>query len=127
MYSNKPILFKEERRIKADILCLWLEISSIVIWVALFVVIILWQSAGPQTETLMDRLFSVERRSNWDFKLLNIVINLLVFLFTYSAVSIILNFKRLKRSTDRIRLSFIISILSAAIGILIYIFVFILQ
>ncbi|MDD4295889.1 MAG: hypothetical protein PHC69_02915 [Ruminiclostridium sp.] len=126
MYSNKPILFKEERRAKADILSRWLEISSIVAWVALFVVIVLWQNASPQSETLLDRLFNVERSSAWNFRLLNIVFYLFVFLFVFSAVSIFLNFKRLRRSTDRIRLSFILSIFGSAIGILIYLFAFVL-
>jgi len=126
MYSNKPILFKEERRIKADILSQWLEISSIVVWVALFVIIVMWQIASPQTETLLDRLFNVERSTAWNFNLLNIIFYILVFLFAFSAVSIILNSKRLKRKTDRIRLSFIISIFGSVIGIIIYIFAFIL-
>lgn len=126
MYSNKPILFKEERRIKADILSQWLEISSIVAWVALFVIIVMWQIASPQTETLLDRLFNVERSTAWNFNLLNIIFYILVFLFAFSAVSIILNSKRLKRRTDRIRLSFIISIFGSIIGIIIYIFAFIL-
>ena len=124
MYSNKPILFKEERRIKADILSQWLEISSIVIWVALFVVIVLWQNASPQVETLLDSFFNVERSTAWNFRLLNIIFYLFVFLFVFSAVSIFLNFKRLKRSTDRIRLSFILSIFGSTIGILIYLFAF---
>jgi len=121
MYSNKPILFKEERRIKADILCQWLEISSIVAWVALLVAIILWQSASPQTETLLDRFFGVKRSSSWNYGLLNIMFYVLAFLFAFSAVSILLNLKRLKRKTDRIRFSFIISIIGSLIGILIYI------
>jgi heme/copper-type cytochrome/quinol oxidase subunit 2 len=124
MYSNKPILFKEERRIKADILSHWLEISSIVVWVALFVVIVLWQNASPQAETLLDSFFNVERSTAWNFRLLNIIFYLFVFLFVFSAVSIFLNFKRLKRSTDRIRLSFILSIFGSTIGILIYLFAF---
>ena len=126
MYSNKPILFKEERRIKADILSQWIEVSSIVAWVALFVIIVMWQIASPQTETLLDRLFKVERSTAWNFNLLNIIFYILVSLFSFSAVSIILNTKRLNRKTDRIRLSFIISIFGSVIGIIIYIFAFIL-
>lgn len=126
MCSNKPILFKEERRIKSDILYQWLEISSIVAWVALFVVIILWQSASPRAETLLDKLFGIKRSSAWDIGLLNVLFYILAFLFAFSAVSILLNLKRLKRKTDRIRLSFILSIIGSAIGILAYIFTFIL-
>lgn len=122
MYSNKPILFKEERRIKADILCQWLEISSIIAWVVLFVIIIMWQYASPRTETLLDRFFNVGRSETWNFSLLNTVFHLLVFLLAFSAVSIILNLKRLKRRTDRIRLSFIISTIGSVNGIIIYVF-----
>jgi len=122
MYSNKPIIFIEERRKKPDALCMWLEIASIAVWVIFFCVLFFFESARPQIETFFDRFFGLEVRETWDYSKLNIAFYLLVFLLLFSAFSIFLNFKRLKRSTDRLRKSFIISLIGSVIGIIIYLF-----
>lgn len=120
MYSNKQIIYREERRKKPDALCKWLEIASIAVWVILICVLIFYQSAKPQAETFLDRFFQIEVRETWDHNKLNIVFCLLVFLLLFSTLSIILNFKRLKRKTDQLRKSFIISLIGSVTGIIIY-------
>ncbi|HAA25302.1 MAG TPA: hypothetical protein DCE11_04175 [Ruminiclostridium sp.] len=122
MYSNKPIFFIEDRRKKPDALCVWLEIASIAVWVLLFCVLIFYQKALPQVETFFDRFFGIEVRDTWDYSKLDIAFYLLVFLFLFSALSVFLNSKRLKRKTDRIRRSFIISLIGSFTGIIIYLF-----
>jgi len=122
MYSNKPIFFIEDRRKKPDALCKWLEIASIAVWVILFCVLIFFENARPQIETFFDRFFGIEVRETWDDSKLNTAFYLLVFLLLFSAFSIFLNSKRLKRRTDRIRKSFIISLVGSVIGIVIYLF-----
>lgn len=126
MYSNKPIIFIEERRKKPDALCMWLEIASIAVWVILFCVLAFYQKAQPQVETFFDRFFQIEVRETWDLNKLKIAFYRLVFLLLFSAFSIFLNFKRLKRSTDRLRKSFIISLIGSVIGIIIYLFGYVL-
>ncbi len=120
MYSNKPIVYKSERRKRPDILCRWLEFSSIFVWMILFCVLIFYQHAQPQVETFLDRFFQIKPRETWDYQMLNTAFYFLLFLFAYSGVSLFLNLKRLKRSTDRIRLSFIISLAGSLAGILLY-------
>lgn len=120
MYSNKPIIFLEERRKKPDAICMWLEIASIAAWIILFCVLVFYQDAKPQVEIFLDRFFEIEVRETWDNNKLKTAFHLLVFLFLFSTFSIFLNFKRLKRSTDRIRKSFIISLAGSVIGIIIY-------
>jgi len=122
MYSNRPIIFLEERRKKPDALCIWLEIASAAVWVIFFCVLVFYQKARPQVETFIERFFGIEVRDTWDYSKLDIAFYLLVFLFLFSAFSIFLNSKRLKRSTDRIRKSFIISLVGSVIGIIIYLF-----
>jgi len=122
MYSNKPIIFIEDRRKKPDALCKWLEIASIAVWIILFCVLIFLEDARPQIETFFDRFFEIKVRDAWDYNNLDTAFYLLVFLLLFSAFSIFLNSKRLKRSTDRIRKSFIISLIGSVIGIIIYLF-----
>jgi membrane associated rhomboid family serine protease len=99
---------------------MWLEIASIAAWIILFCVLVFYQDARPQVEIFLDRFFEIEVRETWDNNKLKTAFHLLVFLFLFSTFSIFLNFKRLKRSTDRIRKSFIISLAGSVIGIIIY-------
>ena len=66
MYSNKPIIFLEERRKKPDAICMWLEIASIAAWIILFCVLVFYQDARPQVEIFLDRFFEIEVRDTWD-------------------------------------------------------------
>ncbi len=124
MYNNKPIVYKKERREKPDIVCRWLEIAAILVWIVLFCAILFYQNAQPQAETFLDRYFELKLRKTLDYHQMSIVLYLLLSLFVLSAVSLFLNFRRLKRSTDRIRLSFVISLVGSVVGILLYIFIF---
>lgn len=120
MYSNKPIVYRTERRKKPDIICRWLEIAVIFIWFIIMVVLLLLHSAQPHKETFFDHLFNVEIKETMNLGLLNIVFYLLIFLFLFSLASPLLNFKRMKRSTDRIHKSFIFSLIGSFVGIIFY-------
>lgn len=125
MYSNKPIIYKKERRNKPDIICQWLEFAGIFVWVVLLAALTLYEDAQPQEETFFDRLLEVKIRQTWDFRTLNTALCLLLLLFVLSVVSIILNLKRMKRSTDHLRVSFIFSLLGSLIGIILCISLYI--
>jgi glucan phosphoethanolaminetransferase (alkaline phosphatase superfamily) len=117
MYSNKPINYREDRRRKPDFICSWLEVSVAVVWFVLFMIVLLFQKALPREKTFFDRLFSVELQETLDYTYLTPVLYLLILLLVLSTVSLILNFRRLKRSTDHIRISFIISIVFSVMGL----------
>jgi len=121
MYSNEPIKYRPERRKKPDIICRYLEISVIIVWCVMFTILGLLHFAQPQKETFLDRLLDAEVRKTVDFTLLEIAFYLLVFLFFFSLISIIFNTRRLKRQTDRIRISFIFSLIGLFAGIVIYV------
>lgn len=118
MYSNKPIIYKKEHRKRPDFICKWLEIATILVWISLFSVIFLFSNAQPRDETFFDRLFGVKPEKNWNYGILNTALYIMVFVLVLSVISLILNLKRMKRSTDRIRTSFIISIIGSFSGIL---------
>jgi hypothetical protein len=120
MYSNKPIIYKKERRQKPDFICSWLEVSVALVWFVLFIIILLFQKAQPRDQTFFDRLLSVELQDTLNYGYLAPIIYLLVLLLVLSAVSLILNFKRLKRSTDHIRVSYIISLVFSVIGLVFF-------
>lgn len=126
MYSNEPIVYKKDRRQRADIICIWLEVASFLVWIVLFVILLLYQNAMPREKMFFDRLLEVEIEETLDYSRFNLVFYLLVFLFVLSLVSLLLNFKRLKRKTDRIRISFIVSLVCSCIGIIIY-FIYVLM
>lgn len=120
MYSNEPIKYIKDRRKKPDIVCMYLEIAVVIVWLGFFVLLSLWHFAQPQKETFLDRLLDAELRKVTDFTLLDMAFYLLVFLSIFSLISLILNSIRLKRRTDRLRITFIISLFFSLAGIIFY-------
>jgi hypothetical protein len=91
-----------------------------IIWLAIFAFLALLNAASVREETFFDRLLKVENRKIPDTHLLNIAFYLLIFIFVFSFISLLFNFTRLKRATDRIYKSFIFSIVGSVIGIILY-------
>jgi hypothetical protein len=120
MYNNKPIVYKKDQRQKPDFICTWLEVSGALVWFVLFVIIVLFQKAQPREKTFFDRLLAVELAETLNYSYLAPIMYLLVILLALSAVSLFLNFKRLKRSTDHIRVSFIISLIFSGAGLIFF-------
>ena len=120
MYSNEPIKYRTERRKKKDIICKFLDAAVIIVWLIIIAVLSVVHFALPRKENFFDRLLKAEVRTTMDYSLLDTAFWLLVFLFVFSLISIILNTKRLKRRTDRMRKSFVISLTGSLIGIVVY-------
>lgn len=91
------------------------------VWFILFMIVLFFQKAQPRDQTFFDRLFSVELPDTINYSYLTPTLYLLVLLLVLSIVSLLLNFRRLKRSTDHIRVSFIISIVFSVVGLLFFI------
>ena len=121
MYNNKPIVYKKERRNKPDFICRWLEAAVAIVWITLFTALLFYQNAQPQAETFLERYFEVKPREVWDYQMMEGVFYILLFLFLFSVFSLYLNSKRLKRSADRFRVSFVISLVGSLVGMLLYI------
>lgn len=119
MYSNKPIKFRVERRKKPDIICKLLEIAVVIVWCLIFAILCLVHFSKPVKQTFFDHLFGIQVNKSINYDLLNTAFYLLIFLFIFSLISLFFNSKRLKRRTDRIRISFILSLIGSLAGIVI--------
>lgn len=120
MYSNRPIIYKKDRRQKKDFISSWLEVSGVLVWLILFATVLLFQKAQPRKKTFFDRLLAVELADTMNYTFLAPILYLLVLLLVLSAVSLFLNIKRLKRRTDHIRISYIIALVFAIGGLIFF-------
>ncbi len=102
-----------EKRKGPDLIFRLIDILSIVLWAFLIINISVILYAKPQWETFFDRLFKTGVREHWDYGLLCAALFLSLVQFIISLLSLYLNSKRLKRKTDRVRNSIVISIFSS--------------
>lgn len=116
MYSNEPIVFKKERRKGADLINVSITLSTVIVWLVIFTMVLIVSRARPQSEMILDRLMDLKLRKHWDLNLMQYNLILLPFLFLFSSFAIWLNTKRLKRRGDRIRFSFILAMIISVIG-----------
>jgi formate-dependent nitrite reductase membrane component NrfD len=109
-----------EKRLGPDFLVYWIRISSFIVWLVLGVFFFVTDLAKPQQTTFFDRLFDVSRRTIWDQNLMMISFFVAVILFFFSLLSLIINTKRLKRKSDHISISLVISLIVSTLSILLY-------
>ena len=109
VYSNKPILFKKEKRQDNDLINNILQASGLIVWSLLIITLVVVQNAMPRSENFFDKLFSVQLRTSLDYQTLTTSLWLFILLFTVSCTMIFLNTKRMKRDNDHIRPSPIIT------------------
>ncbi len=118
MLANQP--YNQEKRQGPDILVKWVRIARFFAWIMLGIFLVITDTAKPQTLTFWDRFLDVKIRGFWDQNLLFIAFIVAVILFIFSFVSILINAMRLKRKTDRLCISLLITLIISSIGILFY-------
>jgi hypothetical protein len=89
-------------------------------WILIFLVFLFISMAKPKFQGFSRGMGTIQ--GSWDAALLNVVAGLLVLLIALSAVGIIFNFLRMKRKTDRIRATLVLSGVLALVGLLALIF-----
>lgn len=109
-----------EKRNGPDTIIKIVQISSVVVWVFLSAFIFLADQARPDEATFFDHLYEIQVRNTWDDGLLLAAFIVAVILFIISIISLLLNAQRLKRKTDKISVSLLISVIASAIYIMIY-------
>lgn len=109
-----------EKRVGPDFLVYWIRISSFVVWLLLGIFFLVADFAKPEEVTLFDRLFDVSRRTVWDQNMMMISFFVAIVLFFFSLLSLIINTRRLKRKSDKISISLIISLIVSTLSILLY-------
>lgn len=111
---------KLDRRIGPDFLVYWIRISSFIVWLLIGLYLVVSDFARPEKITFFDRILDVSRRSEWDENLMMISFIVALVLFFFSLLSLIINTKRLKRKTDRISFSLVLSLIVSILSILFY-------
>ena len=114
-----------DRRKGPDFWIRTMQIIQIVSWLLIVPVLIFIQKARPSLATVLDTIFDVTRTQTWDVNALGVIIVLLTLMLFLSIFGLIINFSRKKRKTDKIRFSFILLSIASIIGILSYIFSFV--
>jgi len=110
----------QNKRRGPDFVIKVINILSGVSWIILFLVVVFISMAKPKFQGFGRGMGSIQ--GTWDTSLLGIVAVLLVLLIALSAVGITFNFLRMKRKTDRIRATLVLSGVLALIGLLALIF-----
>lgn len=109
-----------DRRTGPDFLVYWIRISSFVVWLLIGLYFVVSDFARPENVTFFDRILDVSRRTVWDENLMMVSFIVALVLFFFSLLSLIINTKRLKRKTDRLSFSLIISLFVSILSILFY-------
>ncbi len=123
VYSNDPIEYYKEKRKQIDPIMQLIHLSSALVWIMLISILFITNRAMPPLETVFDRYLGVELRNHWDFRILGMIQWILAAVFIMSGIGIILNTRRLKRATDHMRVSLIISAVFSFIGSIVMFFI----
>lgn len=130
--SNKEIIDKEnnknnkenktfiERRVGPNFWVKFVKFFSILDWVLIAAILLIFDSAMPKAETFFDRIFNVKRYNVWDFKNFRILFSFVILLFIGSGLALLANIKKLRRKDDKINISNLIAFLFSGISIFIY-------
>lgn len=109
-----------EKRVGPDILVKWVRLASYLVWFILGIYLLITDLARPEHATFFDNLLNVNIRKYWDQNLLFTSFIVSVVLFVLSFISIIVNIMRLKRKTDHLSISLMITLVLSSLGILVY-------
>lgn len=112
----------QEKRNGPDTIIKWVHRASIFVWIILSIFIFITDLAKPEDKTMFDHMFGVSVRSSWDTNLLFIAFIVALVMFLFSIVSLMFNAQRLKRKTDKVSVSLIISLITAAVYVLFYLY-----
>lgn len=122
MYDGQRVF--NERRKGPDFWVKWIKWAGYFSWVIAFAIIILTDRAKPPVETFFDRYFHIQLKRTWDIYLMRYAFLLLLVLFFICVFTIIVNFRRHRRKTDRYNPSIIILSVLSLLGIIIYLYTF---
>ena len=123
VYSNEPIRYIKERRVKQDPIMQIIHLCNGLVWLVLIAFMLVTHAAMPPIETVFDRFLGVELRDYWDYSVLRIAQVILAGLFLLSMTGIVLNTRRLKREGDHMRISLLITAVFSFLGSLAMLFI----
>ena len=111
----------QDRRRKADWVVNAASVLSIVSWLFALVVWGILEFASPERETVFTQSWDIGVRTWWDGNLLPLAFVLLVMSFITCIVAFLFNMTRMRRKTDKYRMSIIIIGIITFIGIIAFV------
>ncbi len=123
VYSNKPIEYYKEKRKRPDPIVQLVNLCNGLVWIILIAILLITNRAMPPVETVFDRFLGVELRKHWDYQVLQTVQLIMAGLFAISSTGILLNTRRLKRTTDHIRVSLVTMAVFSFVGNVVLLFI----
>ncbi len=113
--------YSRNRRNRPDLLLRLLSVCNGAAVVTLAAALLVTAAAKPELETFFDRFYHIHLRRSWDMEMANYIGIFLTLSLLTSIVGLIINSKRLKRKTDFIRATLVLSLLISALSIFFYI------
>lgn len=111
----------KEKRTGPDLLVKWVKVAGIVSWLFIIPILFITDKAKPKLKTFFDTLLGINPRSYWDIELMQYVYYLMVVMLALSAISLVINSRRLKRAGDKLSRALIANFLLSLFGIILYI------
>lgn len=115
-WPDDPKKQSNEHREGPDLLAKWAKYSGLVAWAIIFLMLIFIGQAKPQIYTVLDAKYNKISRNTWDQAYLIYAFICAGAAFIFSLISLLINSRRIKRKTDRIKISLLISLLVSSIA-----------
>ncbi len=101
-----------DRRKTADFWARLLFYLNILAWILLIVILLIFHRAQPEFETLFDRFYQLELRTDWDIQYLYYLVNMVIFGIFISIAGLLLGLYRGRREKDYKKALIIMGIIS---------------
>jgi c-di-GMP-binding flagellar brake protein YcgR len=105
----------KEKRQDDDVVIKTINFFSIFSWVMLFLIIVFFIKASPETSYGIGRFFDSDYLNQWNTNTLNITLALSVFQIFITGFGLSLNTTRLKRDSDSVHMSLVFNLIIAII------------
>lgn len=110
------------RRKAPDFWVKFLHVSSVVVWGAMLIILLIIDRAKPEFENLFTRMFNINLRQDWNMDLLATAFYLCWAMLLYTMFALYVNSKRHSRPGDKYNKSVIAMLIFSVGFIIIYIF-----
>ena len=107
---------------KRDLISLFIHISTAITWILLFIAMIFYDKAKPETQTILDIRYNKTIRDTWDMAYVELSFGIFVTAAVFSILMLIVNLASLENSNRRFSFGLLLGFLLAVTGSLAYYF-----
>ncbi|PKM56185.1 conserved membrane protein of unknown function [Petrocella atlantisensis] len=87
----------------------WIKIASILGWIMVGTIIVMFDQARPQIYSILDMHYNKISTTTWNQDILMGTFILSICTFVFILISLLANAQRLKRKVDRVRISLVVT------------------